>query len=451
MPIGQSANERPLLFFACGVCARPRISLFRAHLLHPLIFMDAENNAESFLFFMDAVNQIVSLRSSGMKFGTERTRALLDRLGSPDDRLKIIHVAGTNGKGSVCAYLTQILLCAGKRVGTYTTPEVFSFEEQFLIDGKTSAALTQKYLQIAIAAAEGMEDSPTAYERQTAAALAMFAGEGCEYAVVECCMGGLYDTTNAVNKKVLAVITSISLEHTAFLGDTIAEICRHKAGIIRDCPAIVSPCVQGEAREYFQSLGAAFAGEDLKVLSSDIHGSKFTCGGVQYSIRMVGCRQPYNAATAIAAAQALGIERQYIRRGIAQADIAGRLQVIERGGRTFILDGAHNPESFIPLCNLLDGLPAPRTVVYGCLSDKDIGGVIPQLARCAERIVAVPSASYRAMDTQKILDVCRRHFAHAERADSVAAALAQCKGGVIAVCGTFTILKEAEEWIGKGQ
>ena len=413
--------------------------------------MGAEKICGVFFIFMDTVNQIVTLRRSGMRFGTERTRELLNRLGSPDDKLKIIHVAGTNGKGSVCTYLTQILLCAGKSVGTYTTPEVFSFEEQFLINGMTDAALTQKYLEQAIAAAEGMDDSPTAYERQTAAALAMFAGEGCEYAVVECCMGGLNDTTNAINKKEAAVITSISLEHTAYLGNTIREICRHKAGIIKNCPVIVSPCVQGEAREFFRSLGAIFAGGDFKVISSDMRGSTFMCGGVEYFTRMVGNRQPYNAATAIAAAQVLGIGQQAIARGIAQAKIAGRLQIIEDEGKTYILDGAHNPESFIPLCDLLGGLPTPRTVIYGCLADKDIEGVLSQLARCVERIIAVPSPSYRAMNFEQIVNMCRAYFAHAEAAEDVCSALANCGHGVIAVCGTFTILKEAEEWIGKGQ
>ena len=400
---------------------------------------------------MDAVNRIVSLRRGGMKFGTQRTRELLDRLGSPDDKLKIIHVAGTNGKGSVCAYLTHILLCAGKSVGTYTTPEVYSFEEQFLIDGRADFALTQKYLSATIAASDGMADSPTAYETQTAAGLAMFAGEGCEYAVVECCMGGLYDTTNAINKKVAAVITSISYEHTAYLGDSIPEICRHKAGIIKNCPVIVSPCVQGEAREYFRSLGAVFAGEDLNVLSSDMNGSRFTCGGVEYTTCMAGSRQPHNAATAIAVAYKLGIGRQAIEQGIAQAKIAGRLQIIEGTGKTYILDGAHNPESFIPLCGLLRELPAPRTVIYGCLSDKDIKGVMPRLASCAERIIAVPPPSDRAMNFEQIINMCRRYFANAEEAESVSAALANCGGGIIAVCGTFTILKEAERWIGKGQ
>ena len=124
------------------------------------------------------------MRSGGMKFGTERTRALLDALGSPDDKLKIIHVAGSNGKGSACAYLTHILLACGKTVGTYTTPEVFSFEEQYLVNGKASAALCEKYLSAVQRAADGLDDKPPSYERQTAAAYLMFAEEGCEYAVI---------------------------------------------------------------------------------------------------------------------------------------------------------------------------------------------------------------------------------------------------------------------------
>ena len=148
----------------------------------------------------------------GMRFGLERTRALLDKLGSPDKELKVIHVAGSNGKGSVCEYLTQILLSAGFKTGTFTSPEVFSFEEQYRVNGKSSAGLTEKYLGEVNAAADKMEDKPTAFERQTAAAFLYFAREGCEYAVIECGLGGLTDATNAICGKAMAVITSVSLE-----------------------------------------------------------------------------------------------------------------------------------------------------------------------------------------------------------------------------------------------
>lgn len=394
-----------------------------------------------------ATDDIVAMRERGIRFGTGRTRALLDALGSPDEKLRIIHVAGTNGKGSVCAYLTHILLAAGKKVGTYVTPEVFAFEEQFLIDGSPFRNC-EKYLALANEAADGMADSPTAYERQTAAAFLMFADEGCKYAVIECCMGGLLDTTNAVNKKELAVITSISLEHTAYLGDTLEKIARHKAGIIKNCPSVISRCVPDEVRGTFYELGAVLAARPEEIVECE-NGTHFSCEGNRYFTKMLGCKQPYNAAAAISAAKILGLSQPAIERGIAQAGLCGRLQIISARGREYILDGAHNPESFIPLVSLLKGRygGARRTIIYGCLGDKDIRAVLSELKGCAEEIIAVSPQNYRAMEYDKILDACRDEFADARGAHSVSGALDIAEGGVVAVCGTFTILKEAKEWI----
>lgn len=398
------------------------------------------------------VNNIVNLRRAGMKFGTERTRALLDALGSPDEKLKIIHVAGSNGKGSVCEYLTRILIAAGKRVGTYTTPKVFCFEEQFRIDGKADAALVEKYLKAADDAAEKLEDSPTAYERQTAAAFYMFVQEDCEYAVTECCMGGLLDTTNAVTHKVLALITSVSLEHTAFLGPRLEDIAAHKAGIIKDCPSIISRCVPEEVRGIFFEKGAKLCA-DVSEIEEKEDGTYFIFEGKRYFTRMQGCRQPYNAALAISAARVLGIEEGAISRGIEEAYLAGRLQKVVARGRIYILDGAHNPESFIPLAHLLTTAYAKkrRTLVYGCLSDKDIDGVLSALSGCAESIIAVQPDSYRAMDMGKIVNACRRHFSDVCTAVGVSNALDLADGDVVAVCGSFTLLKEAMEWTEKRQ
>ncbi len=452
LPIGQSANER----LKPAVSVRVPNFVCKTGVFAPAYFFTRTPIFLRSSFFIlqnvNVVNQIVGMRSAGMKFGTERTRALLDALGSPDEKLKIIHVAGTNGKGSVCTYLTQILLAAGKTVGTYMTPEVYCFEEQFLINGRTDARLTEECLARAQQAAEGMTDKPTAYERQTAAAFLMFAEAGCEYAVTECCMGGLLDTTNAVNKKVLAVITSVSLEHTAFLGDTVQKIARHKAGIIKDCPSVISQCVPEEVRPLFNSLGSVSA-YDVSDITEEDGGTRFVCGGEQYFTRMLGCRQPYNAATAITAADILGIEQKFISAGISAAYLKGRLETVKIGSAEYITDGAHNPESFIPLVNLLKSRYSgkKRAIIYGCLSDKDITAALGELKDCAEQIVAVRPQNYRAMDYDKILAACRSAFGSVTQSDSVTQALDSTVADVVAVCGSFTLLKEAEEWIEKKQ
>ncbi len=400
--------------------------------------------------FNTVAEKITDMRAQGMKFGTERTRALLDKLGSPDGSLKIVHVSGTNAKGSVCEYLTQILLAAGARTGTYTTPEVFSFYDQFRVCGRQDKALADECLALADEAAEKMEDKPTAYERQTAAAFLMFAKAGCEYAVTECCMGGTLDTTNAVRKKVMAAVTSVSLEHTAFLGDTLQEIAAHKAGIISDCPAVVSRCVPQEVRDVFFARGAVLS-LDAEDIAEGEEGTRFTCGGVRYFTHMQGCMQPYNAAVAITAAQMLGIDGASIKAGVARAFAPGRLQICAVGERRYILDGAHNPESFLPLARLLatryEG--RSRTIIYGCLRDKDADSSLAALSGCADRAIAVSPPGYRAMEREKILKACRAAFGNACAADGVSAALDGADGEVVAVCGSFTLLKEAEEWIEK--
>ncbi len=396
------------------------------------------------------VNNIVNMRSAGMKFGTERTRELLDRMGSPDKKLKIVHVAGTNGKGSVCEYLTSVLLAAGKTVGTYTTPEVFCFEEQFRVNGRQDILLCEKYLKNVQAAADGMGDAPTAYERQTAAAFAMFAGEGCEYAVIECCMGGLLDTTNAAQKKVLALITSVSREHTAYLGNTLEEIAAHKAGIISGCPSVISQCVPQEVRHIFYGKGASLCACPCDIEEGD-EGTFFSLEGRRYFTKMLGCRQPYNAALAIEGARLIGLDGDAVRAGIAAAFLPGRVQQIESGGKIYILDGAHNPESFIPLSERLKRYAGKRrTLIYGCLSDKDITSSLGMLGRCAENVVAVQPSGYRAMEYEKIFAACRSAFPSARGAASVGEAMENADGEVVAVCGSFTLLKEAKQWIGKG-
>lgn len=436
------------------LCAS-RILFVKRAACRPYIFLQGRRKIFYGVFFIlqnsDNAHIIRDMQSLGMRFGLERTRTLLDKLGSPDKKLKVIHVSGSNGKGSVCEYLTQILLSAGISTGTFTSPEVFSFEEQYRVNGNCSAALTEKYLGEVNAVADKMEDRPTAFERQTAAAFLYFAVEGCEYAVIECGLGGLTDATNAMSCKVMAVISSVSLEHTAVLGNTLEEIARHKAGIIRGCPAVISRCVPQVVRHIFTDLGARLS-DDAEQIEGTEDGTYFTCGGKRFFTAMYGCRQPYNAAAAITAARMLGISERSIEEGVGRAHLAGRLQRIKIGNTIYVLDGAHNPESFIPLVTYLKGKSgARRHIIYGCLSDKDAAKALSMLSDCAEGITAVRPHSYRAMDYDKIVSECRRAFKEVNTAASVGEALDNARGDIVVVCGSFTLLKEAREWTEKRQ
>lgn len=398
----------------------------------------------------DIIDTILKCEVKGSKYGLERTRALLKACGSPDRALRIIHIAGSNGKGSTAAYITQILLSAGKRVGTFTSPAVFDYAEKFLVDGSLpDGRELRRCLEEVYDISLTFADKPTAFEVETVAALKLFKESGAEFAVVECGLGGLEDATNAICGKEVAVITSVSLEHTAILGDSIAAICRHKAGIIRNCPAVVSALQSAEGKVYFSALGVRFAGGDISDIRRTKNGQKFRSGGRTYNIRLVGSAQCYNAATAAEACRVLGIDEDSISKGLDATEIAGRVQFIERGGRTFILDGSHNPGSFAPLCEALEGTDGERTLVFSCLSDKDVEGAARLLSPCFDSAVLFASSSYRKMDTAAIYAAFKGRIADISLAPDVTSALAAAKGKTVALCGSFTVLKEGRQWIEK--
>lgn len=382
------------------------------------------------------------LGKKGMVFGVERTRAILNGLGSPDDRLKIIHIAGTNGKGSTAEYIANILFAAGRNTGVYTSPAVYDIREQYRINGGDA---DENLLRDSFAAVLNTEAGreATRFEVETAAAVYAFAQAGCEYAVLECGMGGLSDATNAVNGKEIAVITSISLEHTKFLGDTVKKICAQKAGIIKNCPAVVSALQPPEVLEFFGQKGAIFP--DIPQILNN-NGTSFLYGGEEYALSMCGAAQPYNASLAIKAAEILKIDGRFYS-AVQNAKLPGRNELINKNGATYWLDGAHNPASVAMLCQSLKG--TRPTVIYGCLSDKDVDKCVKGLAAVAKRLIAVQPDSPRAMDIDRIYSTCKKYFCSAERADSVAEALEKADGSPVAVCGSFTLLKEAKQWIEK--
>ncbi|MDE6613481.1 MAG: hypothetical protein K2K28_02885, partial [Clostridia bacterium] len=320
-----------------------------------------------------------------------------------------------------------------------------SYFEKFRIDGEPveEKALAQSFIRAYDA---GGKIGATAFEVETAGAICAFAEGGCEYAVIECGLGGRYDATNAVAKKEVAVITSISLEHTKILGAALEDICYHKSGIICGCPAIVNALQPKEVSNYFKSLNAYIPD---KPLITDARSFKYKGG--EYRISTYGEAQAYNAVTAIEAAYLLKLPEKAIKQGIENAKQHGRLEILKAHGKTYILDGAHNPAAFLPLAQLLKDCGGSSTVIYGCLSDKDFSGCLSLLGTCAKSITAVPTAGERASDTDKVFEECKRLFKQADRAESVTDALEKAEGETIAVCGSFTILKEAVKWIKQKQ
>ena len=413
----------------------------RAHQCARVVFMRARRRS----FFM--LKKLDIGTRKGSKFGTERTRELLRRLGDPDKKLKIVHVAGSNGKGSVCAYVTAILAAAGLSVGTFTSPAVCSREECFLVGGMpVSRERLLAALALATERAAGIDDAPSDFEMDVCAALVLFADSGCEYCVLECGLGGLYDATNAVSAKQVAVITSVSLEHTDVLGGNILDICRHKAGIIRDCPVIVPAVLPAQAADYFGAFSPIVAGAGLKITEQTAQKLTFEYGGEIYSAAAYGLRQAYNCCIAIECAKLLGIDGANIKRGLARAKLPFRVQTIERNGRVYILDGAHNPEAFMPLLQRLDGTDDHKSLVYTCLCDKNAEECAHILAPRFDEVILFPAPSGRAMALERMERAFSEH-GNVRSFKDIRSAMAAASKKYVVVCGSFTHLKEAMDWI----
>ncbi len=392
--------------------------------------------------FNEAVSAVHSLGNRGMNFGLERTRALLDGLGSPDGKLKIIHIAGTNGKGSTAEFITQILIAAGKSVGTFTSPAVYDYCEQFRINGEP---IDGELYAKAFGSALKISAGATQFELETAAALYAFVLAGCEYAVVECGLGGTYDATNAILRKEVAVINSVSLEHTGVLGNTLKEICTHKSGIIKGCPAVVNSLQSAEVAAFFEKKNVIIT-EKPQIICENA----FLYGGKEYRLTMKGAAQPYNAACAIEVAKLLKIDETATYMGVYSAFLGGRIEVLTaKDGTLYVLDGAHNPAAFAPLKDYVSKQSGEKSIVFGCLSDKDVKGNAAALAGVANEFFAVSPPVQRAMESDKIYSALKCVCPVVYRAGTVAEALEKSVNKTVAVCGSFTLLKEAKIWIEK--
>ena len=388
------------------------------------------------MFYDEAMEYIRGIEADGSDYGLERERALLDALGSPDDSLRIVHVAGTNGKGSVCAMLTSVLVAAGFRVGTYNSPSVLRYNERFLLDGvPLSDDKVAHYMTVVRDAAEreraaraaGAEEGaasgearamrafrPTAFEQETALALTAFKEEGCDWAVLETGLGGRWDATNAVHSKELAVITKIGYDHCALLGNTLKEIASEKAAIIKG--AAVTCAQEADAAEVLYPAVTRVSG-GAELISRSVHGQKFVSGGEEYVISLLGRHQTENAALAAEAVRMLrergaDIPESALKEGLKRAVWHTRFEVLTSEnfavspydivvphGKTVVLDGAHNPQGAASLAEALgEYFPSARiAAVVGMLADKDYRSATSVALAGADRAYAVTPDSPRAL------------------------------------------------------
>ncbi len=378
-----------------------------------------------------AIEKIHKFERFGMILGLERMNSLLKLLGNPQDDLKIIHVAGTNGKGSICRYIYSVLQAGGYRTGLYTSPFLEVFNERIELDGKyisneDLAVYTDRVLRCVETMTQRGEQSPTEFEVVTAIAFLYFKEKGCDYAIMEVGLGGSGDSTNVCKAPLVSVISSISYDHTDRLGNTLAEIAGEKAGIIKEgCPVVTSAeapealeVIERKAEElgcmYFETRHVPYA-----VKSQDLGGSVFDVNiqGVTYDdleISMLGEHQIKNAICALAALSIMeergdvSLHRDDIYKGFEAAKQIGRLEVMSAQEKVpvVIIDGAHNPDGAASLRKAMkEYMPDKKILmVTGMLADKDTESILREFTAITDRFIATEPENPRKLDSESLKD-----------------------------------------------
>jgi dihydrofolate synthase/folylpolyglutamate synthase len=401
---------------------------------------------------------IYGLRRFGVRPGLERIATLLQRLGNPQERLRVVHVAGTNGKGSTAAFLASILAKGGYQAGLFTSPHLTRFTERFRINGREIAE--DAAARVARKVLENAPEGTTFFEVATAMALLHFDEEGVDAAILEAGMGGGSDATSAATG-VLTVITSVALDHCEWLGESIPAIAREKAGLIRAGRPVVLSRQPAEALDVFversEALGAPMVrfGDDFTATWED---ASLAYAGL--STQLAGLRpgiggryQAANAATALAAAEVLADSRfilsaAALRAGIEAARWPGRMELFS-GTPRVLLDGAHNPDGARALAESLADYPRRHLIVVaGVMEDKDAAGILAPVLPLAHEVVAVTPAVERGLDAGRLAELCREKGVSAVAGGTVAdgLGLARQRTGeqdLILVCGSLFTVGEA--------
>lgn len=404
----------------------------------------------------DAVSYIDSFQWQAHAPGLERIRALLGQLGDPQRQLRFVHVAGTNGKGSVCACLASVLRAAGYRVGLCTSPFLEDFRERIQVDGELISpedlgTLTEQVRPVA----EAMPDHPTEFELITAVAMLYFRQCRCDIVVLEVGLGGTLDSTNVIDPPECAVITALGMDHVKELGPTLADIASAKAGIIKPGSPVVSyggvPEADAVIARTAAERHAPLTVVDLSRLTikdGDLDAVTFDFDGLNgIRLPLIGSYQPRNAATAITALRVLrsrgwNIPDSAIRAGLEQVRWPGRFELL-RHSPVFLLDGSHNAHGMrATVQSLRDRFPGQKFVfLLSIMADKDVDEMLALLLPLAGQFVTVAAHTPRAMPAETLAEQIRARGGRAEPAPTIEAGVARAValGGTGPVCALGTL------------
>ena len=407
------------------------------------------------------IDWLHNLTRLGIKLGLKNITELLARIGNPQDSFKTIHVAGSDGKGSTCAYIYSVLREAGIKAGLYSSPQIVDFNERISVDGKDIS--DEEFLLLAyevMVVVESMKDEGydcTFFESTTALAFLYFQRKGVECAVIEVGMGGRYDATNVINPEV-TVITNISKEHTQMLGDTIPEIAIEKAGIIKDGIPVIT-CNTGPALNEISNIARSMDSElvvvdDVTLIEMCQTSSIIEYHGERYEVGIPGSYQAMNAAMAIEALSRVRLSKDlkpYIKDGLRNTVWPGRMQKID--GLPLIVDVTHTRNGMVALSKDILEIYGKVTVVFGILSDKDLVGISECVAKMAEQVIVTEPDSDRAMDVSEVSRVMGLRMDDVIVSDSVEdaieTALENMRGSAVLVTGSFRMAEGAMRWLKK--
>lgn len=418
--------------------------------------------------YEQALQYIHSTMRFGSKPGLKRIEGLLAALGNPQESLNFIHVAGTNGKGSTCAMAAAVLQKAGYKTGLYISPYVEDFRERIqinreMIPKERLAGLTERVAGVIekIVASGGWQ--PTEFEIITALAMLYFYEEKCDLAVLEVGLGGRFDATNIIPPPLVAAITPISIDHSAYLGDTIEDIAFEKCGIIK--PGCVAVTCAGQAPEAMHVINNACLSRDVPLLLPDesklvffdagLDGARFSYDGLSLCIGLRGAHQIQNALTALQIIRALRIKgliipEDAVAEGLADAEWNGRFEVVRRSPLC-ITDGAHNPDAMAVLCAAVDTLLAGKRLiaVVAMMADKDYAACVPMLAKRCDIFVAVQVDLPRALPAEKLAETagiyCGKAYHFTDVGEGVKRALELADGDcAVLACGSLYMIGEAK-------
>jgi dihydrofolate synthase / folylpolyglutamate synthase len=401
-----------------------------------------------------------------VKPGLARIQRLLDALGQPHLAYPTIHVGGTNGKGSVVAMLDSVLRLAGLRVGRFTSPELIDFRDRIAVDG---VWISETALEAAVSrlapVLDGMDDVPSQFEVITAIAFDHFAQSGVDVAVIEVGLGGRYDATNVIDPE-LAILTNVTLDHQALLGDTVEAIAWEKAGIAKrdrilvtgHLPASVRDVVQAEC-QVAGALMQAQTAVSVRRVARDWQGATYAVTGIvgvdRVDIPLIGSPQGENLRLALSAVLALRdrgfeIANDAVLNGLRTVRWPGRFEVMQTRP-TLVLDGAHNPAGIQSLAEDVAALvpnPVNRHLLYGTLADKDVHGVLGILQGVFPSVGVCASESPRALPVERLAAIANEYFERVTGYDSIADGMDAWRAvatdeDMLLVTGSLTVVGEA--------